>query len=141
VTKTLTLFGSLLIAALGSCKSTDAPTPNPSLEGTWRLTHRQCYCIPEPLPDETVTFTSDRFTFYKGNRATRLGRHSFTTASPLCLIKGAPVPVLRLTTERQFPDSTANAYSTNAQYRLDGDTLTLDYGGPCDAPVDTYERL
>ena len=46
-----------------------------------------------------------------------------------------PAPALRFT----YPPS--NAGPTVAQYTLAGNTLTLDYGGPCDAPVDTYERL
>lgn len=129
------------LLSLVSCQKDKAPTPRPNLEGTWRLTSRHCYCQPAPVPDETVTFTATRFVFYKGNRATRLGRHSFTTASPLCLSNGTAISVLRFATELQFPHSTASPYSTDVQYTLSGNTLTLDYGSPCDFPLDTYERL
>lgn len=128
------------LLSLVSCQK-EATAPSTTLEGTWRLTSRQCYCQPAPVPDETVTFTPNRFTFFNGNRATRLGRYSFTTGSPLCLTNGNVIPVVRFATELQFPDTTANPYSTDVQYTIKGNTLTLDYGSPCDFPLDTYERL
>ena len=134
------LFASLLMLALVGCKSTETPAPGSGLEGTWRLISRQCYCTPTPVPDETVTFTATRFTFYKGNRTMRIGKYRFTKASPLCLSNGIAIPVVRFGTEFQFPDPTA-PYSTDVQYTLSGNTLTLDYGSPCDFPLDTYERL
>ncbi|GAA4049798.1 hypothetical protein GCM10022409_40620 [Hymenobacter glaciei] len=135
------ILSSVVAIALTSCQSDKGPAPSSSLEGTWRLTNRQCYCLPGPVPDETVTFTPTRFVFYKGNRATRLGRHSFTTASPPCLSTGTAISVLRFATKLQFPDSTANTYSADVRYNVSNNTLTLDYGSPCDFPLDTYERV
>ena len=132
-------FVASALLGLASCQKDKASAPL-TLEGTWRLTSRQCYCQPAPVPDETVTFTAKRFTFYKGNRATRLGKYSFTLASPLCLSNGNPIPVVRFATELQLPEAT-NIYSADVQYTLSGNTLTLDYGSPCDFPLDTYERL
>ena len=136
----LSVVASTLLG-LASCQKEKATTPSPTLEGTWRLSSRQCYCLPAPVPDETVTFTATRFTFYKGNRAVRLGKYSFTKASPLCLSNGIPIPVVRFATELQLPDSAANHFSADVQYTLSGNTLTLDYGSPCDFPLDTYEQL
>jgi hypothetical protein len=130
-------FVSLLMLAIAGCKSTETPAPGSGLEGTWRLTNRQCYCVPAPVPDETITFTATRFTFFSGNRATRLGDYTIATAAVPCINNGTTGPALLLT------DSNATTIPgpPTIQYRLTGDTLTLDYGGPCDAPVDTYERL
>ena len=124
------------LLSLVSCKKEASP-PTPALEGTWRLTSRQCYCTPAPVPDETVTFTATRFTFYRGNRGMRLGGYTLGNAVVPCLNNGTTGPALHLT---YSPASTSPGPAT-IQYRLDGNTLTLDYGGPCDAPVDTYERL
>ncbi|WP_345238470.1 hypothetical protein [Hymenobacter saemangeumensis] len=37
--------------------------------------------------------------------------------------------------------SGSNRSTQDAAYKLSGNRLVLDYGGPCDAPVDTYERV
>lgn len=134
-------FHRLLLAStllgLASCQK-EATTPaSTTLDGTWRLTNRQCYCAPARVPDETVTFTTTRFTFYSGNRGMRLGDYTLGTAAVPCLNNGTTGPALQLT----YLNATAVPGPPPIQYRLDGNTLTLDYGGPCDAPVDTYERL
>ncbi|MBO2009415.1 hypothetical protein [Hymenobacter negativus] len=36
---------------------------------------------------------------------------------------------------------TGSASQREAAVTLTDTTLVLDYGGPCDAPVDTYQRL
>ena len=131
------LFASLLMLALAGCKSTETPAPSSGLEGTWRLTSRQCYCTPKPVPDETVTLTATRFAFYSGNRAMRLGEYSLVTAAVPCINNGSTGPALHLT----YSAATTSPGPPDIQYRLDGNTLTLDYGSPCDAPIDTYERL
>ena len=130
-----TLASALL--SLFSCQKETSTNPSPNIEGVWRLTNRQCECVPAPLPDETVTFTATQFTFFNGNRAMQLGEYTLATAAVPCLNNGTTGPALHLT---YSPASTSPGPAT-IQYRLDGNTLTLDYGGPCDAPVDTYERL
>ena len=124
------------LLSLAACQK-DTAAPASSLEGTWRLTNRQCFCAPAPVPDETVLFTATRFTFFRGNRGMRLGNYSPGTATVPCFNNGTTGPALLLT------DSNATTIPgpPTIQYRLDGNTLTLDYGGPCDGSVDTYERL
>ena len=129
--------GALALLGLLSCQKEKAATPSPNLEGTWRLTNRQCYCAPAPVPDETITFTTTRFTFFRGNRGLRLGSYALGTAAVPCLNNGTTGPALLLTDA----DATTIPGPPTIQYRLDGNSLILDYGGPCDAPVDTYERL
>ena len=135
--KTPVLSISLLVLAFVGCKSTETPTPGSGLEGTWRLISRQCYCTPTPVPDETVTLTATQFAFYSGNRALRLGNYTLATAAVPCLNNGTTGPALQLT----YSTASTSPGPATIQYHLDGNTLTLDYGGPCDAPVDTYERL
>ena len=134
-------FQRLLTAAtflgLVSCQKEAAGPASTTLEGAWRLTRRQCYCPSAPEPDETITFTATRFAFYRGNRALRFGDYTFITAAVPCFNNGTTGPALHLT----YSTSANSLGSDSVQYRLDGNTLTLDYGGPCDAPVDTYERL
>ena len=127
---------ALTLLPLVSCDK-EATTPASALEGTWRLTNRQCFCTPAPVPDETIRFTTTQFTFFRGNRGMRVGTYAVGTAAVPCANNGTTGPALLLT------DSNATTIpgSPTVQYRLDGNTLVLDYGGPCDAPVDTYERL
>ena len=132
--KAPTLFVVVLMQALVACKSTESP----GLEGTWRLTNRQCECAPAPVPDETVTFTATQFTFYSGNRALRFGEYTLAIAAVPCFNNGSMGPAVQFT---YSPTNNLILTPSNVQYRLDGNTLTLDYGGPCDAPVDTYVRL
>ncbi|MCI1186452.1 hypothetical protein MON38_03420 [Hymenobacter sp. DH14] len=127
----------LAVALLGMASCQKKTAPAPSLEGTWRLTNRQCECAPTPLPDETVTFTPTQFTFYGGSRALRLGQYLLTTAAVRCFNNGTTAPTLQFT----YSAASSSLGPATVQYNLDGNTLTLDYGGPCDAPVDTYERL
>lgn len=130
------LLSAATLLSLISCQK-EAPSPAPVLEGTWRLTNRQCYCVPAPLPDETVTFTATRFTFYSGNRGMRHGDYTLSTAAVPCLNNGLVGPALHLT----YSTASTSPGPATIQYHRNGNTLTLDYGGPCDAPVDTYERL
>jgi hypothetical protein len=74
--------------------------------------------------------------FYKNGLVERAGQYTVTTAPSACLGANSTVaPALRITY------STGNTPPRVPQYTLVGNTLTLDYGGPCDAPVDTYQRL
>lgn len=130
------LFVGLLLQVFVGCKSRETPAPASGLVGAWRLTSRQCYCAPTPVPNETITFTATQFVFYNSSRAMSSGDYSLTTAPVPCISNGSVAPALHFT--YAVPNNLAPAA---IQYRLDGNKLTLDYGGPCDAPVDTYERL
>ena len=120
------------LLALAGCQKDKAPSPQGGgLIGTWQLTGHQCYCIPTPLPNEQVRFDAATFTFLRDGHKTLSGTYSATVAAASC--GGTAGPGLRFQ-----PDSAATRV---ALFTLDGDTLTLDYGGPCDAPVDTYQRI
>jgi len=128
----------LAVALLGlaSCQKDASTTPSAALEGTWQLTGRQCYCPAGPVPDEKLVFSGQQVVYYKNGQVVRTGEYAITTAASACLGgSGTPAPALRIT----YPPS--NIGPTVPQYILAGNTLTLDYGGPCDAPVDTYVRL
>ena len=131
--KTPVLFVGLLLGLTG-CKSTDTPAPDSGLEGTWRLTNRQCYCTPAPVPNETVTFTDSSYRFVGSNRTLFVSGFYTKAAVAIC---GVPktAPGLRLT------DALATLAPSDVQAFLNGDTLVLDYGSPCDAPRDTYVRV
>ena len=134
--KTPVLFASLLVLALPGCKSKETPAPDGGLDGTWRLTNRQCDCpMIMALPNETLTLTDNTFAFISNGQVGLRGSYAQVSASPRCIVTGGPAPTLRMSSP------TWNMRLTEVQYTLAGNTLTLDYGGPCDAPVDTYRRL
>lgn len=132
------LLGATL--ALAAChKECDiAPATGTGLAGRWQLSSRQCYCAPAPTPNETVTFTDTSYSFFKDGRPTTNGTYA-TASGAICGVTG-PTPVLRLSPAIAptigIPPQTQNAIAT-----LTGNTLVLDYGSPCDAPRDTYQRL
>ena len=75
-------------------------------------------------------------TFYKDGQVARTGEYTVTMAASACRgYHGTTAPALHFT----FPAGSAGF--SEPQYTFTGNTLTLDYGGPCDAPVDTYQRL
>ncbi|MBF9143353.1 hypothetical protein [Hymenobacter properus] len=124
-----------LVAGLGlaSCAPVDeeATPHHEGLAGNWRLVHRQCYCVPGPPPNETATFTDTNYTFFKNNQSVSSGTYSAASVKA-CGIP-TPAPGLRLVDATLGP--------REAIITLRGDSLVLNYGGPCDAPVDTYLRL
>ncbi|MDB5234575.1 MAG: hypothetical protein JWR44_1568 [Hymenobacter sp.] len=130
----------LLAAALGvaGCKNNDdnaaAPTSN-DIVGHWKLVSRQCYCPRGPVPDETVGFTATQFSFYKAGVLSSSGSYSYGSVTSFCSGGTGSAPGLRFT----YANGTQGPQS--AIFTVTGNTLVLDYGGPCDAPVDTYERL
>ena len=125
-----------LLLPFASCQKESAPKPaNAGLTGTWQLTSHQCYCAAAPLPNQTVTFTATDVTFFENGRPTRHGQYTRVSAVPTCIAGSPSAPTLRL----NF--ASANMGPQEAQYRLSGDILTLDYGSPCDAPLDTYQRI
>ena len=127
---------SLLMLAFTGCKSTETPAPGSGIEGTWQLTSRQCYCSPGFTPNEQVMFGGRQMTFYENGRVARTGEFALTMATSACLGgNGSPAPALR------FSFTAGGAGSSEPLYTLSGNTLTLDYGGPCDAPVDIYQRV
>ena len=121
------------LLALTACQKDPSPQPDLSdLTGTWQLTKHQCYCAPAPLANEQVIFTSSSFTFLRDGLPVSSGTYSFTASANLC--GGGPAgPALHLQPHSGIDRVTRYTFSAN--------TLTLDYGGPCDAPVDTYERV
>ena len=124
-----------LLLPFASCQKENAPKPaNADLTGTWQLTNHQCYCTATPLPNETVTFTATDFTFFENGLPTRHGQYTLVSGVPFCHAGSAPVSILHL----DF--SPTNQGPQETQYTLAGNTLTLDYGSPCDAPLDTYQR-
>ena len=124
---------------LASCKKDSAAElPATGLAGRWQLVSHQCYCAPAPLPNETVTFTDTDYSFFKDDRPTTNGTYA-TAPGAICGVTG-PTPVLRfspaIVLPIGIPPQTRNATAT-----LTGNTLVLDYGSPCDASRDTYQRL
>ena len=132
------LLGATL--ALTAChqKCEIAPAAGTGLVGRWQLSSRQCYCAPAPTPNETVTFTNTDYSFFKDDRPTTNGTYA-TAPGAICGVTG-PTPVLRfspaIVLPIGIPPQTRNATAT-----LTGNTLVLDYGSPCDASRDTYQRL
>lgn len=125
-----------LLLPFASCQKESAPKPaSADLAGTWQLTSHQCYCEAAPLPNQAVTFTATDVTFFENGRPTRHGHYALVSAVPACIAGSTTAPTLHL-------DFTpANTGPQEAQYSLSGDILTLDYGSPCDAPRDTYQRI
>ena len=124
------------LAALPACHNTCPQPASDDLMGTWQLTSHLCYCAPAPLPNETVTFQGQSFTFSRNGQVERTGTFTQVQAAPQCLGSAGPVPTLRL----EFAP-TSNLAPQAAQITISGNTLTLDYGSPCDAPLDTYKRV
>ncbi len=116
---------------LAGCKKETGPSTG--LTGTWKLTNRECFCVPVPLADETLTFTDTEFSFYKENRQTVYGNYSFAPGK-ICGVS-TPTPLLYL--------AYVNATSVpgGVVVTVTGNTLVLDYGIACDAPRETYKRL
>ncbi|MDQ2795165.1 MAG: hypothetical protein M3Y12_14330 [Bacteroidota bacterium] len=85
--------------------------------------------MPAPTPNELVKFAGTDFFFYKNSQPTSSGTYLSALVSPAC--GGSPEAGLRFI---------ATSGTKEAVLTLTGNTLTLSYGGPCDAPVDTYQR-
>jgi hypothetical protein len=124
---------------LGACSKSDeetseAPGPSSELSGSWKLVSHQCYCVASPLPNEVISFTPTAFTLWHNSVPVAGGSYSTGTTATICgnLVS---MPVLSFTVS-----SGAWQRGTPA-FHLNGTTLVLNYGGPCDAPVDTYVRM
>ena len=133
-----TSLGFALLTACGlvACKKASTePQPNETapLVGRWKLVNRQCFCPSALTPDEIVTFTAQGFAFYRNGRFVSDGTYADATAT-LC---GGPVPTPVL----RFTYATLRLMPLNAVATVRTNTLVLDYGGACDAPIDTYQRL
>ena len=130
------LLGLATALSLTGCKNSAAPAPTEKgLVGPWQLTSRQCYCPQAPVPNEMVVFTPTTISFYKNSQLTASGTYLLMPIAPLCVGGASVVPGL------QFTVTSGNAFGHSATYTVSSDKLVLDYGGPCDAPVDTYTRL
>jgi hypothetical protein len=126
------LFALVVSLGLASCSTDNDASPNQQgLVGKWRLVDRQCYCPRGPLPEETVNFTATNFWVFKNNQPVSNGTYSAATVTACGL--PTPAPGLRLADSVLGP--------RDVIIILHGDSLVLNYGGPCDAPVDTYVRM
>ena len=128
------LLGLTTSLSFTGCKKSADPTAE-GLAGSWQLTSRQCYCPQAPVPNEMVVFTPTNFSFYKNSLLTASGTYLLTTITAPCSSGANVVPGLRFTVTSGTP------FSHSATYTVSSGKLMLDYGGPCDAPVDTYTRL
>lgn len=139
------LWGCFAIGGLTGCEK--APTVQPSstgptsedptgegLVGTWRLTGRRCFCPRTPVPNESVTFTATEALFYQNNQLLYRASYDYTTGG-LCGVPGSN-SLLRIS----YTVPSQPATNRLASATLNGNMLVLDYGSPCDAPVDTYTR-
>ncbi|MGY3089575.1 hypothetical protein ACVWYF_002623 [Hymenobacter sp. UYAg731] len=133
-------FALLLLmtsAGFSSCKKDTDPQADANLIGTWRLVNRQCYCAFLSLPNETLTFTATTFAFSRVAPQPGYGLFTGGTYQPATVaLCGRPTAGAGL----RFADAVANVGTCDAQFTIQGDTLVLDYGSPCDAPLDTYVR-
>ena len=129
------LFYLSFVAVLATACHCEDPAPNSAtgLAGSWQLVKRQCYCIPGPTPNEKAIFTGTDFKLYANNALTTSGTYS-SAVGTICGIS-TRVPVLR------FTATSGQHTNWDAIATVSGDTLVLDYGAPCDAPRDTYQRL
>jgi len=124
----------LVFAALaGGCSKDNSKPADEGLVGIWKLVDRQCYCSPAPTPNESLIFTATNFSFFANGQPRYSGTYA-PAAVTVCGISGA-APGLRLSSNRPIIGL------SEMQYTLTGNQLVLDYGGPCDAPRDTYERV
>lgn len=129
-------LGGALVGLAGCKKDADLTSCPNSLVGTWRLTHRQCYCVPEPTPDEQVTFDgSGNFTFYRDGQAFSSGTYTTSTFG-----SNAPCNANQPAVNFTFASSNPPSHTPSASYALANCTLMLDFGSCLDAPRDTYER-
>jgi hypothetical protein len=121
-------------SALAGCSKDNSSQPSgEGLIGHWKLVNRQCYCVPAPTPNETVTFTATNFSFFANGQLRYAGTYAPATVT-VCGISNS-APGLRLSSNQP------SIGSPEVQYTVTGNQLILDYGGPCDAPSDTYERV
>ena len=120
---------------LASCKKDSAAElPATGLAGRWQLISHQCYCAPAPLPNEVIEFSGNNFLFFENNRLGAAGPYTDNATATIC---GTKAPAAALS----FAPTTGVWQRGTPVFTLSGNTLRLDYGGPCDAPVDTYERM
>ncbi|UOQ96984.1 hypothetical protein MUN81_17295 [Hymenobacter sp. 5317J-9] len=140
----LSLHACLLMAALAgfgllSCDTSDDATPavmGTGLPGTWQLTKLECECLPS-VPAETAEFTDSTFAVYGGNgQLTARGSYVAVPGIITCGLSNNSTPGLRFTEKL-----TAPFFRHDAQVSVQGNTLVLDYGLPCDAPRKTYRRI
>ncbi len=117
------------LLGLSACKrDRDSICPD-NLVGTWTLVNRQCFCPRTPVPPESITFEEGGgYILLRDGQRTR-GTYTFGTESRCNA--GEPAVVLI---------ADYSSLASSARYTITGCTLTLDYGGCLDAPIDTYER-
>jgi uncharacterized protein (TIGR03067 family) len=116
----------LLALAVGAPGPKEAPPKDPpSLVGEWALTSRVVGGKPEaPSPGSSVTFTADGRVRLREGRAERAEQATYT-ADP----KKTPAEL------DIVPPARANEPVLKAIYKVDGDTLTICFGGGGDRPT------
>jgi hypothetical protein len=132
-------FSSLRLLLLLACttaatackKDLDSAT---GLEGQWKLTERLCFCPGSETPNETITLKDSTVVVYKNNVPVSRGTFRRVNTAILCGI-ASQLPALR------FDYGGATPTTRTAGVQLDGNTLVLDYGSPCDDARDTYKRV
>lgn len=82
-----------------------------------------------------AVFTPTNFAFYKNSLFTAGGTYLLTTITAPCNSGANVVSGLRFTVTSGAP------FNHSVTYTVSSSKLVLDYGSPCDAPVDTYTRL
>ena len=123
-----------LTACEEGCVEPMAPEST-GLAGTWQLSDRQCFCLQTTLPNERIVFTDSTFAIYQQDTLARSGRYTLVNNAITCGSTSAEPAV-------HFVFNPSVGFnSLDAQYTLNGNTLILDYGSPCDAPRNTYKRV
>lgn len=123
----------ILLVGLGltGCKKDSDASPTPI--GNWKLISRQCFCTPASVLNQTASFSKSTFAFYRNGQLTAQGSYG---AGKGQICGGTDIPV----TKFRY-DSPAPSILTDVIITVTGNTLRLDYGGACDAPLEIYERL
>ena len=122
---------------LGCSKSSDAEpeVSGTGLVGTWQLVKLECECFPG-LPNETAVFTDSTFSVSNNGQLTAQGTYAHVSSITTCGVSNSTTPGLRFTEKLTTP-----FFKHDAQVSVQGNTLVLDYGLPCDAPRKTYRRI
>ncbi|MBJ6108200.1 hypothetical protein JAO73_04205 [Hymenobacter sp. BT523] len=132
------LWAALAGFGLLSCDTSDDAAPEAvgtGLPGTWQLVKLECECLPG-VPPETAEFTDSTFAVYSNGQLTARGSYTAVPGIITCGTTNNSTPGLRFTEKLTTP-----FFRHDAQVTVQGNTLVLDYGLPCDYPRKTYRRL
>lgn len=128
------LLVPMIALSLTSCKKdSDLANAATGLAGRWQLTSRQCFCASTPLPNESIVFNDATASFYKDGQLIGSYTYAITTGF-LCGTASQTAGITLL------PTGISHGNPSFAGFTVSATSLTLDYGSPCDAPRDTYQR-